>query len=589
MRIRIVAVGLLAWLPVFAAGAYPVTERGWLQTGSPVVDLAVSDDDRLVGVATTDGTLYLFDTAAFSASPDSYDACSGATSVSYTTVDNEPWFLVTCTDGTVAVVSADDQVYPAVWNASDSYEVGTGSLDAGGVSPDDGLLFAVEDGSEDLIHVLDLADMTVDGISGFPMTSYYGIACMDVSPLGTYVIMGNDQGRVTKLFNSGGVYTLATFAMYGLSSFVDVATVDEAMAYFIDSSGMLIAYTMSADDTYIVLSNDLGSPEAMDIVYASEGTYFYVMQADGVMSVVPFAGGDAEVEVTLSTSFAGGIGASSASDGYVYVGGNEGVAVVSEAPWVEVTGVEPELIYEGESSTLSFTADVDASYQIYRGGGIDQSGTHLSQHDGSIAAGETVSVVIDGEDLEEAGNQLFVFATADGFTGRDSASITLDTPPDEPSGFEVSFGNEKLMLAWDANDEIDVTHYQVYFADSEFDEASGAPEFQVDGVNDGEARVIESPAKADQPDDYEGKTVTYTLEYLTNGVEYCIAVSGVDGGGQEGPWTETLCDSPEETIGAGDNLGYCGSCGVSSEPGASLAAALSMLGLTAALVGRRRR
>ena len=583
MNKNIVAVLLLAWLPAAGAWAYPLTERGWLPTGSPVADLAVSDDDRLVGVATTDGSLYLFDTATFSSSPDSVSACSGATSVSYTSMGGEPWFLVTCGDGTAAVVSADDSVFPAVWDSTAAPELGTGSLDAGAVSVDDGLLFAVEDGSEDLIHVLDLSDLSVDGISGFPMTSYYGIACMDVSPLGTYIIMGNDQGRVTKVFNSGGVYTLATFAMYGLSSFVDVVTIDEATAYFIDSTGMIIAYTMSADDTYAILSMDLGSPEAFTIVDAADGTYFYVVQADGVLAIVPFAGGDAETEVTLSTSFAGGLQASSASDGFVYVGGNEGVAVLGEAPWVEVTGVEPEQIYEGESATLSFTVDEDASYEIYAGGDIDLSGTHLSQHDGNISAGETVSVVIDGSDLEEGENQLFVFATVGAFTGRDSASLTLDTPPDEPSGYEVNFGNEKLYVSWTANDESDMSHYLVYFADSEFDEASGAPEFQIEG----EGTVATSPVSADHEE--EGASVSYTLEGLTNGTEYCIAVSGVDDGGQEGPWTDTLCESPELTSGSGDTLGYCGSCGVSDEPGAGAAAAWTLVGLTLALVGRRRR
>jgi hypothetical protein len=193
-----------------------------------------------------------------------------------------------------------------------------------------------------------------------------------------------------------------------------------------------------------------------------------------------------------------------------------------------------------------------------------------------------VTLTVDGDDLGEGENRLFVFATAGGYTGRDSDTVTVDTPPDLVSDFELGFGDEKLTVRWTATAETDIDHYRIYFADQDFDESSGAPTFQVEGTG----VVLESPAQTDAGE--PGEPLSYTLEYLTNGVEYCVAVSGVDSGDQEGPWTETLCESPELTVGAGDGLGYCGTCGVEPRPGA-VPRTLTLLVLLAGLLVALRR
>lgn len=574
--------GLASLLLVAPAFAYPLIERGVIDVGATPVDLVVSDDDRFVGVAGDDGAFYLVDTADFDAIPPSASACSTTVAMAFARIDDVATFFLACNDGSVATVEVDDSTIPASVNVGEAYALGTGSLVGLAVTASAGYLFAAEEAdSESIIHVVELETGTVDGLTGFPMTSIYATECMGVTPLGTYVVMGNDQGRVTKLYGGEGMYYLATYDLLGLSGFSDMAFVDEGYVYLLETSGMIVQYYLSGDTSYMTLSLDLGTVSAYDIVDTAEGSQFYVVDAAGTLSVIPFTGGDPTDQAELSRLPAGDMTGASAEDGHVYVGGDEGsLVVVSEAPWVEILSVDPAELYGGETCTLTFTVDTDSSYDIVVGGGIDQSGTFLSGLGGVASAGATVEVEIDGDDLEEGDNRLFVFATADGFVGRDSATVFLDTPPDTPRDFDVAFGDEKLYVTWTANDESDISHYLVYFADEVFDEASGALEFQV--VGDGVVHT--SPLTVSHTG--EDITTSATLENLTNGVEYCAAVVAVDEGGMEGSWTETLCESPEQTIGVGDDLGYCGTCGIG---GHARTGGLAVLGLLGVLAARRTR
>ncbi len=580
---RVLLVGIVLAV-AGVAGAFPDEERAILEVGSTVVDLVVSPDDRLVGIASGDGALRVIDTADVGAGVLELPACGAAASVAYGTVEGMTRFYVACGDGTVAEIELDTAVIPAEVTQSFTVEIGTGSLAGAAVDDTMGRMLAVEEGDgEVLYHVFELDTGDLDALTGLPISSPYDVVALAGTPQGTYLVAANDQGRVTKLYRSGDAYTIASFQLLGLSNIVDVATMDESYAYLLDSSGTLAQYWLTADNDFSTIAYDLGSVERLAPVWTADSSYLYVVDSSGTVQVVPpVVGAGVEATLTLGRDAEGGLAASSADDARVYAGVSEGgVSVISEAPWVEITAVEPAEIHEGESTELSFTVDEDCSYDLFLGGDIDQSGTVLSGYSGTASAGETVTLAVDGGDLGEGENRLFVFATAGGFTGRDSATVALDTPPDVVADFELGFGDEKLTVRWIATDETDIDHYNVYFADGEFDEAGGAPEFRVEGPG----VVIESPARAGAGE--PGEAISYTLEYLTNGVEYCVAVSGVDTGGQEGPWTETLCQRPELTIGAGDGLGYCGTCRL----GAAAAApwTLGLLGTLVALAAVRRR
>ena len=577
---------LIAATAVAVAGpvaAFPEIERAVLAPGVTPVDVVVSDDDRLVGVIGDNSALAVLDTADVHAPALSIAACSGPVAVMFERLDGAPVFYVACSDGDVAAITLDDDSIPAVEVSTALYEVTTGTLTDAALSPADGRLFAFEEGeSDDLIHVLDVDVGTVDGLDGFPMTSLFPASCMTVTPGGTYVVIGHEDGRITKLFNSGAGYAITTFDLLGLGTLSDVEAVDEGYAYLLENSGSVLQYWLTGDVNYMPMASGLATPRDLAIVEASEGTQFYIVDDAGLLSVVPFTGGEPVAEVALSASGGGGLAASSVDDGRVYVGAEEGaLLVVGEAPWVEITAVDPVEVHEGDSVALTFTVDEDCSYDLYRGGDIDQSGTHLSAYDGTAAAGDTVQLELGSTDLAEGDNRLWIFATASGFSGRDSDTVALDTPPDTVAAFELGFGDGKLFVRWEASEEGDISHYWVYFADEYFDQLSGAPEFAVEG----EGTVATSPAQAEHGE--AGETLTYTLEGLTNGVEYCVAISGVDAGGQEGPWTTTLCDSPEQTTGAADDLGYCGACGTRAEGRVSVAAIAALTG-GLALVRRRR-
>jgi hypothetical protein len=566
------------------AGAQPQDLRAVLSLGATPVAIAVSDDDRVVGIAGSDGSLHVIDTADFGASALESSACGAATSVAFVRVDEAPRFYLGCDDGSVVGIELDDDVYPVAEASATSIALGTGSILGIGVT-DSGTLFGVEDASgESIVHSLDLATEDVDALVGFPMTSIYATESVGVTPQGSYLVMGNDQGRVTKMYNSAGTYYLSTYDLMGLGSMTDVALIDEGYAYLLESSGMLIQYYLTGDSSYLVLASELGTPAAFDAVQTADDTWFYVADDAGTLSVIPFTGGETEVEVDLGAGVSGDLAGASAADGLVYVGGaDSSLFVVGAGPWVEIEDLSPAELHEGESTTLTFTVDTDCSYDIFVGGGIDMSGAHLAAHDGVAEAGQSVQVEIAGDDLDEGDNRVFVFATADGYTGRDSDTVYLDTPPDAARDFDLGFGDEKLYVQWTTNDESDIEHYVIMFADTQFDEATGAPEFQVEGSG----VVHTSPVTASH--DADDTAASYTLEDLLNDVEYCVAIYAVDAGGQEGPWSDTLCDSPESTVGAGDDLGYCGTCAAANRPRGAVWPLAWPLGLAAWTVLRRRR
>ncbi len=538
-----------------AAAGFPEIERAALDPSLTPVAIEVSDDDRLLAAVGETGTLAVLDTADVHSEAATVSTCSGAVALAFDRIDDEPRFYVACGDGTVVGVPVDTSTIPATLGSSELFELGTGALQDAVISTADHRLFSVEDtGDSFLVHVVDLTDGTVDGLTGFPMTLLFGAAAMTVTPLGTYVVIAHDDGLVTKLFNSGGVYSITTFDLLGLGSIVDATAVDEGYAYLLESSGQVVQYWLTGDVNYMPMVSGLGTPRNLDIVTADEDSYFYVVDDAGLLTVVPFTGGDPVAEVTLTLGGGGGLAGASSDEGRVYVGAEGAVLVVSDGPWVEITSVSPEQAYEGDTITLTFSVDEDSSYELVLGGDIDGSGEALSGYSGSASAEIPVELEIEAVDLDEGENRLFVFATAFGPTGRDSDSVIVDTPPDSLAGLELGFGDGKLLVRWMAGDESDIDHYLVHFADSYFDEGSGAPGFSVEG----DGWVNSSPATAEQGE--AGEQLTYTLEGLTNGVEYCVAVLAVDTGGQEGPWTDTACDAPEQTVGAGDDLGYCGAC-----------------------------
>lgn len=567
---------LLPWAP---AQAFPDTERVVIDLGSTPVALAVSDDDRLVASVSEGGTLELLDTADLGAGTETVSTCSGPVSLDFDRVDGEARFYVTCSGGSVTVVPVDTTDIPAAAGETSTIEIGTGTLSAATVSTADHRLFAVEDATDSyLVHVVDLADGTLDGLTGFPMTTLFAASAMTATPLGTYVVIAHEEGRVTKLFNSGGVYSITTFDLLGLGSFADAEAVDEGYVYLLETSGSLVQYWLTGDVNYMPMASGLSTPREFDIVPVDDTYVFAVVDSAGLLTVIPYTGGDPEAEIALSAVGGEGLAGASADEGRVYVGAESGLVVVGSGPWVEITSVEPREAHEGDTVTLTFTVDEDCSYDLYLGGDIDESGEHLSAYDGSAGEGDSVALAIDSADLAEGDNRLFLFATASGYTGRDSDTVYLDTPPDAVAGFEVGFGNGKLFVRWEASDESDISHYLIYFADAYFDESSGAPEFSVEGSG----TVISSPVEAEHGE--AGESLTYTLDSLTNGVEYCLALQGVDQGGQEGPWTETLCEAPENTVGSGDDLGYCGAC-AAQDPGirgpAFAAALMALVGVLA--------
>jgi hypothetical protein len=246
-----------------------------------------------------------------------------------------------------------------------------------------------------------------------------------------------------------------------------------------------------------------------------------------------------------------------ASDAAVYVVDSGGdVHVASDRPWIDPIDAEPDRVGLDGSFELTFQSSLDGDYSVRAGGGISaSSGDELAS--GAAVAGSEVVVTLDDDALPEEGeNRLFVFVESDGAVGLDSVVVTLDTPPDAVLDFAVGSGEQRLILSWTATGEADVESYRIYLSDQDFSpDDADLPEFEVDRGDDGiDSYPSEIEAGA------AGSEHERSVEGLSNGLSYWIAVSAVDASGQEGPLGGVLSGTPAATCGAAECSGDPGGC-----------------------------
>ena len=170
-----------------------------------------------------------------------------------------------------------------------------------------------------------------------------------------------------------------------------------------------------------------------------------------------------------------------------------------------------------------------------------------------------------GGGFVEGGNALrLVVEDDDGDRGHDESTLTVDNPPGAVALGRggVSFGDEKLFVSFPALGDADVTEYTVFVSASSFSRAAWAscpdgtspcgPAFDGDDAVDAPFTVLADP----------GTDVELTVEPLTNGQTYYIAVRATDAGGQEGAMSRVRSGTPQKTYGiaglSGDEGGWCG-------------------------------
>ena len=194
-----------------------------------------------------------------------------------------------------------------------------------------------------------------------------------------------------------------------------------------------------------------------------------------------------------------------------------------------------------------------------------------------------MSVTLNADDLTSEGdNRLVVFATSSGATGVDSVVVTLDTPPEGVLDFAVASGDGRLAVTWTSTDEEDIATYRLYVGDAAFakDDAT-LPSLT---LTDEDGASVDYPLQISAGD--ASTAQSFSVTGLTNSATYWVAIQATDTAGNEGPISDVLTASPEQTCGLAECYGDTG-CSCSSS-GSSPRLGLWLLLLGATIAGRRR-
>lgn len=546
--------------------------------GVDILDIAVATDGLSVAVVekSTDQVRVL-DTRTWSQETGDISACGeGVNAVVAFDVDGAPGYYVGCGGGSIVPISVEGSSVAA---ADGSISVADGEIVA--LTTDGELVYALEEDAEgDLIlHTVDPSDGAVDAVDGYPSTlGYDGV--VDIVHNGTYVIVFHGGDNVSKIVASSGA-AVVNDDMLSSAKCSDAATGSAGQIYAACGAAGVTTFDVGANEMSILLDegDGLDDPTALWFDESDDDQGWLIVADAGLDEIVSFAlsasSGAPDDEITDSTALGGvTIEEIVGADGYLYVSTAEGeLWVLTEAPWVEISALEPSSAVTGDEVTLAFSSDTDGSYTVLLGGDDDSSGDELAS--GTLDADETITVPITvNDDYVEGLNAIRVVVTASGETGHDVAELDVDNPPGRVSlnGSNIGFGDGHISLSFSGVADEDLDHYEIYVTVSEFDRddwSSGGPDF--DG-SDTLSTPIEVSAAA-------GEDVEYEISSLSNGTTYYVAVRAVDAGGLEGSMSNVVSATPQETFSVSELSDEQGGCSTGGHRVAPFAVGLALLGL----------
>ncbi len=294
-------------------------------------------------------------------------------------------------------------------------------------------------------------------------------------------------------------------------------------------------------------------------------TFGYVTGDDGVTvfrAENPFGFEDIDPSTNAIDSIplsrdANHISASSQEDGYVYTTNSDNsISVISENPFLTISAANPATVNEGAPTfTLTFQSDFvceGCEYRIRANGDIQESGTLLMTTTFSAADQANTDIGTPTIDINafpdgtfiEGDNQIFIFADDNnGNTGRDSFTVSVDRPPPDVTILETNFGNERGFVSIQRLTEDDIAQYNVFVLQA-IDQANPT----CPGGLDFEAVAAPTLTVA-QPDG--GDNVKITIDELTNGTAFCVAIEAEDETGNTSANRVVAADPiiPDETVG----------------------------------------
>ncbi len=578
------------------AHAYPVEDRGALTGGSSTSGLALSDDGRYVATSQrSEGAgLAVWDRLAPGEGPLLVDVCEAVDVVwtSHATLGDA--FYVACGTNEIVRIDLDTSTTPPTARAGTAIAVGAETetnVALAWATGDDVVHVTANATSVSWLHVVDIATDGVDMVTGLP-ASDQGTP-IDVVLPGTTgltpVVVAQSDGSLFWMSRSGTTWTSQAAQTLtgttssiaadpaGIADFLLLTTTDgEAWALDQDSPG---AFPTQFDD-------ELTSPVASAFVAQSSGSpVVWIAGNNNTVDIFDTSGTWLEAFDLSSTGAPVAMVGDPASTDTVWVAGGDGtVRVVTDRPWVTSIAVEPEAIGEGDDFTVTFEVDVDCDYDLRIDSGISSSGgTSLSS--GTATAAEAVTVTLASTVLTgEGDNRLVLFATDNGSTGVDSTVITLDTtPPEAVTGFTAEPGDARLLLEWTSTDEEDIETFRVYVSDEAF--AKTDTELPSFSLVDEDGETIDYPL--DLTAGAASSAHSTSITGLTNDATYWVAIQAIDAAENEGPLSDVLEASPEQTCGLVECYGPDPGCSCSTSPSPAPGAAL--LALVGVLLGLARR
>jgi len=651
LRFVVPILALAAVLPLSLLNAglpeYDATE---IAVGDDPLAVTVTPDDRVVAtlLGTDPAVLSWLDSADFSAGPSTIGLDGDvAGSLAAGTLGGEQ--VVFVGGSQLDVVRFDPSTTPATPSVDGPTGIVSGRLDALAWHASTGALYAIDGEGQSLRH-FDLSgdEVAVDALSddwplalpfaatnlafldddtllsagdddglalatvdlAAPAAPSLQLPTVDATPAAAPVGIASDGlGEAWLLLDDGQLWSVADSGATGDdddSAAGDdddsaIADDDDSAVGDDDDSALDVARGDDAADFALVLLATEQSPAAGVLHRVADSAGFLVTAGSNQVVArdedgVPTATFSVSTEVTA-------LAASSGDDGFVYVGigGTGQLAVLSAGPWITIDSVTPlEISDVSESITVDFTvtfgaqSDATCDYSLSVDATIGGGGTPLTPT-GTATDGETVQVVLSGEELPAGERRVFVFcADDDGDAGRASFEYS-STGLAAPDGLSLDADDGQITVSWDDDGIADT--YVLYLSDDDFDDDESPTLCNSDSTICSPYTVVpgstgdDDDSSADDDDDSaeeRSDEVTVVVTGLTNGTRYWFAVAGRGSDGADGPRTSTLSAVPSARGGAAVLAGDTGGCSCNSSIATGVPAGVLFLLAVGPLLRRRR-
>ena len=574
------------WLLSATAGAVPDRVATSLSIGSQVVDVVSSADQSTVAFLSGAGTVSLMDLGTWDLR--AVSPCSGVGGIARAPgVPDRFW--AGCDDGSIQWFELGSEG-PKV--GTDGPELAEGALL--GLTANDTLVFGLADNpvgeGNPQVHAYNVESDTVL-TGGYPSTLSYG-SVEDMEANNSFVLLSHGGATFTKVTSGGGGATRQQGAP-GASKTSDIETVG-ASRVFVAGGGSGVLEFQTGSNLLSLFLTDAGGVSSASAIAANEDDEWFAIADDEAEKVIlvdlDAASGTPSADVLESIDVPSAddpLREFAVIDGYLF-GGTDGgeVHIFTNRPWVNAGAATPTAALNGDRVSVSFTADQSGTWEARLGASSNGGGTRIAE--GTAIADEESIASFEIDDAFKEGDNVIrlVVENEAGAKGHDSATVSVDNPPTRVSlsSSDVGFGDQRIEVHLNGISDEDLSHYVVFVSAVPFTAddypAEGPPFAGVEGDRTG--AELKLPRRVEAA---PGKDKTISIDSLTNGATYYLAVRAYDQAGQESAMSNVVNETPRETFGASDLVNEKGghSC---NTVGASSVGLLALLG--GLLAGARR-